>query len=67
MNLTHEGNKKQLEFNSDIKIRTEKVISTLKDKKEAQVIASIVKLIDKRNKLIQMADRSDAGWAVVNE
>ena len=57
----------QFEFNSVIKIRIEKVISTLKHKKEAQGLASIVMVIDKRNKLIRLADRSDANWANISQ
>ena len=67
VNLMHPGNRKQFEFNSVIKIRIEKVTSTLKDKKEAQGLASIVKVIDKRNKLIRLADRSDGGWAKISQ
>ena len=71
------GNEKQFEFNDEVKDRLEAAATHItKLPKETQEIPSLlsateelqegIKALHTRQKLVQLADHSDLGWAVVN-
>ena len=68
----YKGNGEQFSFNSDVKNDILDVIEKI-EKSEPSIedvqdyLKDIVKNIDYRNKLIRMADKSEAGWSVVAE
>ena len=65
-----EGNKKQFYFNSDLAEKVQSA-STALGKRNLEVVKGYLEEIDAdikiRNKLIRLADKSAAGWDLVNE
>ena len=43
------------------------IASETKDKKTFKHLKGVIKSIDKQNKLIRLADKSEVGWLMVNE
>ena len=65
-----EGNKKQYDFNSDILERVKDAIDLIEKRKESKALKSldkVVEVLNGRNKLVRMADKSQAGWDIVEE
>ena len=60
----YNSNKEQYEFNEGILGELEDVKTKGRSKKR---VKATIKKIRKRNKLIKMADRSKAGWKIVDE
>ena len=70
LSFRFKGNKKQFQFNEEIlaKVETlEKHIIKGKTDSAIDKVSDIRKELNKRNKLIRMADKSQAGWACVEE
>ena len=65
--LKRNGNIQQFKFNLEIKAKIEKIASETKDKKTFKHLKGVIKSIDKQNKLIRLADKSEVGWLMVNE
>ena len=65
MQFRFKGNKSQFTFNEEIAEALEKASNRLSEGKP--VIAKEVVDLKKSNKLIRLADKSDAGWAAVDE
>ena len=64
------GNKRQYDFNSDILERVKVAIDLIEKRKESKALKSLDKVVEAlngRNKLIRMADKSQAGWDIVEE
>ena len=65
--LKRNGNIQQFKFNLEIKAKIEKIGSETKDKKTFKHRKGLIKSVNKQNKLIRLADKSEVGWLVVNE
>ena len=65
--LKRNSNIQQFKFNLEIKAKTEKIASETKDKKAFKHLKGVIESIDKQNKLIRLADKSEVGWLMVNE
>ena len=64
------GNKKQFEFNIKVQDSLQRATEHLENDDKVSALEELKQgndLIKQRNKLIRLADRSDNGWAVVNE
>ena len=66
----HKGNECNYLFNLDLAERIEESISLFKKndtKTASKNLKNCLEIIRKRNKLIRLADKSEAGWAIVQE
>ena len=66
----HKGNERNYLFNFDLAERIEGSICLFKDndtKTASKNLRNCFEMIRKRNKLIRLADKSEAGWAIVEE
>ena len=64
------GNEQQFLFNQKISLKTASAVNSLKRNKIEQAWEKLqegMHLITKRQKLIKLADKSEHGWATVNE
>ena len=64
------GNKKQFEFNIKVQDSLQRATEHLESDEKVSALEELKQgndFIKQRNKLIRLADRSDNGWAVVNE
>ena len=64
------GNKRQYDFNLDILEGVKVAIDLIEKRKESKALKSLDKVVEAlngRNKLIRMADKSQAGWDIVEE
>ncbi|XP_072044315.1 uncharacterized protein [Amphiura filiformis] len=70
LNFNHRGNKTQFQFNHEILSNVEASISRIEEGNITEVLPLLkesAEKLSKRNKLIRLADKSDGGWAVVDE
>ena len=70
VDLKFKGNKKQYDFNSNILERVKDAIDLIEKRKESKALKSldkVVEVLNGRNKLIRMADKSHAGWDIIEE
>ena len=66
----YKANKKQYDFNSDILERVKETTDLTEKRQESKALKSldkVVEVLNGRNKLIRMADKSQAGWDVAEE
>lgn len=70
LSFKFKGNKKQYEFNESIRRDLETLGDLIKQgskHRSTKMLQEIVSNIEKRNKLIKIADRSIVGWSTVDE
>ena len=65
--LKRNGNIQQFKSNLEIKANIEKIASETKGKKIFKYLKGVINSIDKQNKLISLADKSEVGWLMVNK
>ena len=65
--LNYKGNQQQFQFNLEQKEKLEEALDSTRNTAAKSLVKEVIEALGKRNKLIRLADRSEAGWRAVEE
>ena len=65
--LNYKGNQRQFQFNLEQKEKLEEALDSIRNTAAKSLVKEVIEALGKRNKLIRLADRSEAGWRAVEE
>ena len=65
--LNYKGNQRQFQFNLEQKEKLEEALDSIRNTAAKSLVKEGIEALGKRNKLIRLADRSEAGWRALEE
>ena len=65
--FNYKGNQQQFQFNLEQKEKLEEALELITSSAVKSLVKEVIQEIEKRNKLIRLADRSEVGWKAVEE
>ena len=63
----YKGNQRQFQFNLEQKEKLQEALDSIRNTAAKSLVKEVIEALGKRNELIRLADRSEAGWRAVEE